>query len=122
MASSYTHNIVSYYGYRWGRLHSGIDISDDGIGGQDIVAADGGTVTWAGYDDSGYGNYVIIDHGNGYYSLYGHCSSLAVSQGDKVYKGQTVAYVGSTGDSTGDHLHFEIRRSETDRLDPMEFL
>ena len=118
----YTHNIVSYYGYRWGRLHSGIDISDDGIGGQDIVAADGGTVTWAGYDDSGYGNYVIIDHGNGYYSLYGHCSSLAVSQGDKVYKGQTVAYVGSTGDSTGEHLHFEIRRSETDRLDPMEFL
>lgn len=118
----YTHEIVSYYGYRWGRLHSGIDISDDGIGGQDIVASDGGTVTWAGYDDSGYGNYVIIDHGNGYYSLYGHCSSLAVSQGDKVYKGQTIAYVGSTGDSTGEHLHFEIRRSETDRLDPMDFL
>ena len=118
----YTHEIVSYYGYRWGRLHSGIDISDDGIGGQDIVASDGGTVTWAGYDDSGYGNYVIIDHGNGYYSLYGHCSAVAVSQGDKVYKGQTIAYVGSTGDSTGDHLHFEIRRSETDRLDPMEFL
>ena len=118
----YTHEIVSYYGYRWGRLHSGIDISDDGIGGQDIVASDCGTVTWAGYDDSGYGNYVIIDHGNGYYSLYGHCSAVAVSQGDKVYKGQTIAYVGSTGDSTGDHLHFEIRRSETDRLDPMEFL
>lgn len=118
----YTYEIVSYYGYRWGRLHSGIDISDNGIGGQDIVASDGGTVTWSGYDDSGYGYYVIIDHGNGYLSLYGHCSSLAVSEGDKVYKGQTIAYVGSTGDSTGDHLHFEIRRSETDRLDPMEFL
>lgn len=118
----YTHEIVSYYGYRWGKLHSGIDISDDGIYGQDIVASDGGTVTWSGYDDSGYGYYVVIDHGNGYYSLYGHCSSLAVSEGDKVYKGQTIAYVGSSGDSTGEHLHFEIRRSETDRLDPMEFL
>lgn len=118
----YTHEIVSYYGYRWGKLHSGIDISDDGIGGQEIVASDAGTVVWAGYDDSGYGDYAIIDHGNGYYSLYGHCSSVIVSQGDKVYKGQTIAYVGSTGDSTGDHLHFEIRRSETDRLDPMEFL
>lgn len=118
----YTHEIVSYYGYRWGRLHSGIDISDDGIYGQDIVASDGGTVTWSGYDDSGYGYYVVIDHGNGYLSLYGHCSSLAVSEGDKVYKGQTIAYVGSSGDSTGEHLHFEIRRSEYDRLDPMEFL
>ena len=117
----YTSTITSYYGYRWGTTHTGIDISDSGIYGQDIVASDSGTVTWAGYDDSGYGYYVIIDHGNGYQTLYGHCSSLAVSQGETVYQGQTIAYVGSSGDSTGAHLHFEIR-SGSNRLDPMTFL
>lgn len=117
----YTTAITSYYGYRWGTIHTGIDISDSGIDGQEIVASDAGTVEWAGYDDSGYGNYVIIDHGNGYKTLYGHCSSLAVSAGESVSKGETIAYVGSTGDSTGAHLHFEIRNAD-ERLDPMQFL
>lgn len=117
----YTHNITSYYGERWGRLHSGVDISDGGIYGQPISASDSGTVTFAGNDNSGYGNYVIIDHGNGYKTLYGHCSSLAVSAGQSVSKGDTVGYVGSTGNSTGPHLHFEIRYGDN-RLDPMQFV
>lgn len=117
----YTTYITSYYGYRWGTTHTGIDISDCNIYGQDIVASEGGTVEWAGYDNSGYGNYVVINHNNGYKTLYGHCSSLAVSTGETVNKGQTIAYIGSTGDSTGPHLHFEIREGDT-RLDPMDFL
>ena len=72
------------------------------------MAADGGTVTTAGVK-GGYGNCVMIDHGNGYYTLYGHMSSIAVSLGQAVSKGDTVGYVGSTGVSTGPHLHFEIR-------------
>lgn len=115
-----THNVTSGYGYRWGTLHSGIDISN-GVTGETIVASDGGTVTWAGYDDSGYGNYVVIDHGNGYQTLYGHCSSVYVSAGEYVSQGQSIAGMGSTGDSTGTHLHFEIRLGSS-RLDPSGFV
>ncbi len=118
----YTQNITSGYGGRWGRMHSGIDISAGGVYGQDIVASDGGTVEWAGYDSSGYGNYVIIDHNNGYKTLYGHCSALYVSAGQSVSQGQAIAAVGSTGDSTGPHLHFEVRTSSGDRLDPLGFV
>lgn len=117
----YTHSISSYYEWRWGRMHWGIDIADSGIYGQDIVASDGGTVTFAGYDDSGYGYYVLIDHGNGYSTCYAHCSSLAVSAGQKVSKGQTVGYIGSTGNSTGPHLHFEVRYG-SDKLNPLDFV
>ena len=73
-----------------------------------IIAADGGTITVSTYD-GGYGNYVIVDHGGNNFTLYGHCSALAVKVGDYVSQGQTIAYVGSTGNSTGPHLHFEIR-------------
>jgi murein DD-endopeptidase MepM/ murein hydrolase activator NlpD len=117
----YTSNITSGYGGRWGRFHSGIDIASGGVNGQSIVAADGGTVEWAGYDSSGYGNYVIINHNNGYKTLYGHCSALYVSSGQSVSKGQSIAAVGSTGDSTGPHLHFEIRTSGGERLNPANF-
>jgi murein DD-endopeptidase MepM/ murein hydrolase activator NlpD len=117
----YTHTLSSEYGWRWGRLHGGLDISDSGIYGQSIIAADGGTVTYAGYDESGYGNYVMIDHGNGYTTLYGHCSSLAVSTGETVEQGQTVGYVGSTGNSTGPHLHFEIRVNG-EQVDPLGYV
>lgn len=105
----YTHNITSEFGWRWGRLHGGVDIAAGGIYGQPIVAADSGVVTHSGNDGLGYGNYVVIDHGNGYETYYAHCSSLAVSVGQTVAQGQTVGYVGSTGNSTGPHLHFEIR-------------
>lgn len=90
--------------------HKAIDISGGGrtIYGTPIVAADSGKVVTATYHYS-YGNYVMIDHGGGYSTLYAHASSLAVSAGQTVTKGQTIAYVGSTGNSTGPHLHFEVR-------------
>ena len=86
--------------------HTGLDIGASH--GATIVASDGGTVTTAG-EKGGYGNCVMIDHGNGYYTLYGHMSSIAVSVGQSVSKGDTIGYVGSTGVSTGPHCHFEIR-------------
>ncbi len=118
----YTHNLTSGYGARWGRMHTGIDISAGGVYGKAIVASDGGTVEWAGYDNSGYGNYVIINHNNGYKTLYGHCSAVYVSRGQRVSKGSTIAAVGSTGDSTGPHLHFEVRTSGGSRLNPLGFV
>lgn len=107
-------NITSGYGYRWGELHKGIDISAAGVYGKPIVAADSGRVMMAGWGNygtgyGGYGNVVAIDHGGGYSTLYGHCSKVAVSTGANVKKGQVIAYVGNTGDSTGAHCHFEIR-------------
>ena len=96
------------------RYHSGMDIGASY--GSAIVASDGGTVSWCG-EKGGYGNCIMIDHGNGYYTLYGHMSSYAVSYGDSVSKGQTIGYVGSTGWATGPHLHFEIRYGDS-CLDP----
>ena len=86
--------------------HKGIDIANSY--GTAIYAADGGTVVYAGWM-SGYGYLVQINHGNGYVTYYGHNSSLLVSVGQKVYKGQQIARMGSTGNSTGNHCHFEIR-------------
>jgi murein DD-endopeptidase MepM/ murein hydrolase activator NlpD len=98
--------VTSEFGYRWGRLHAGIDI---GAGmGTPIRAAKGGTVIFAG-QQSGYGNVVIIDHGGGLSTLYGHQSRIAVNDGEDVGGGQVIGYVGSTGHSTGPHLHFETR-------------
>lgn len=87
------------------KLHTGVDIAAPT--GAVVKAANDGTVVVAGYN-AGYGNYVIIDHGGGYATLYGHASSLSVKTGDRVIRGQTIMYVGSTGFSTGPHLHFEI--------------
>lgn len=117
----YTHNITSYYEWRWGRMHNGLDIAAGGVYGQSIIASDGGTVTFAGNDGGGYGNYVIIDHGNGYVTLYAHCSSLAVNSGQYVSQGDVIAYVGSTGNSTGPHLHFEIQVNGSP-TNPLEFV
>ena len=101
--------VSSKYGMRWGRLHSGIDISCGGIYGRTIVAADSGTVTMVKNSPGGYGLHLTISHGNGYSTLYAHCSSILVSAGQKVSKGQAIAKVGNSGRSTGPHLHFEIR-------------
>lgn len=106
---------------RWGSFHSGIDIAGSGIYGADIVASDAGTVVAAGDNGSGYGNQVIIDHGNGYSTMYAHCAFLYVSVGDKVSKGTVLAGVGSTGFSTGNHLHFEIWENGTP-IDPLLFM
>lgn len=114
--------ITSYFGGRYifgsYSYHSGIDISASY--GAAVCAADGGTVTYAGYKGS-YGNLVIITHDNGTQTYYGHNSSLTVSVGQKVYKGQQIARAGSTGRSTGVHCHFEIRVNGTS-VNPLSYL
>ncbi len=117
----HTHNITSLFEWRWGRMHNGIDIAGGDDYGQPIIAADSGTVTWSGNDGGGYGNYVTIDHGNGYTTVYGHASELACVTGQYVNQGDVIAYVGSTGNSTGPHLHFEIQEDGTP-LDPLGFV
>ncbi|MDO5602507.1 MAG: peptidoglycan DD-metalloendopeptidase family protein [Oscillospiraceae bacterium] len=110
-------NITSGYGYRsfplggsiYSDFHTGIDISGGGVYGAPIVAAADGYVTAAVYGSTGYGIRVYVDHGGGYVTRYAHCSALYVGEGDYVSAGQTIAAVGSTGFSTGAHLHFEIR-------------
>lgn len=99
--------VTSEFGvWRSYRRHTGIDV---GLSiGTAIKAADGGVVTFSGYSSS-YGRYVIIDHGGNMTTLYAHNSSLTVKKGDKVFQGQTIAYSGNTGNSTGPHLHFEVR-------------
>lgn len=98
--------LTSPFGERWGRNHNGIDIGADI--NTEIYAADDGEVVFSGVQD-GYGNYISILHDNGIETSYAHCNSLAVIQGDYVTKGQVIAYVGSTGNSTGPHLHFEVK-------------
>ena len=99
-------------------FHSGIDIAAEY--GTPIVAAKSGVVTQAGWI-SGYGNTVIIDHGSGISSLYGHNQSLAVSVGDEVKQGDTISFCGSTGNSTGPHCHFEVRQ-DGEPISPWDFL
>lgn len=101
-------SISSRYGMRWGRTHTGIDIA--ATYGSAVKASDGGVVTWVGYE-GGYGKLIKIDHGANFVSYYGHLSAYSVKVGQKVYKGQTIGKVGNTGNSTGPHLHFEIRKS-----------
>lgn len=114
--------ISSYFGYRtiFGTYsyHGGIDIAVPY--GTSVKASDGGTVTFSGWKGT-YGYLVIVDHGNGIQSYYGHNSKLLVSAGDKVYQGQTIARAGSTGRSTGNHCHFEIRINGT-RVNPLSYL
>lgn len=112
--------LTSRFGYRihpilgYERFHAGIDIGAKA--GDTIAASDGGTVAVAEYSDS-YGNYVLINHGNGYTTLYAHMCSIAVEAGQTVEQGETLGYVGSTGWSTGPHLHFEIRYND-EKTDP----
>jgi murein DD-endopeptidase MepM/ murein hydrolase activator NlpD len=98
--------VTSGFGNRWGRLHAGIDVAAPT--GTPIWAAKAGTVIFAG-QQSGYGNVVIISHGGGLTTLYAHQSKIAASQGQEVAQGDTIGAVGSTGRSTGPHLHFETR-------------
>lgn len=126
---------ISYgVGWRWGAYHAGIDIYSDNIRGAKICAAADGTVIRAvngcphdyGKNGScgcggGYGNYCIIDHGNGYWTLYGHSEGITVSVGQTVKQGDVLGTVGSTGYSTGPHLHFEIRLNGV-ALDPTNYV
>jgi murein DD-endopeptidase MepM/ murein hydrolase activator NlpD len=110
--------VTSPFGWRWGRMHEGIDI---GVGyGTPIAAAASGTVVYAGWE-SGYGNFVLIDHGNGLATAYGHQSSIAVSTGAAVTQGQVIGYVGCTGHCFGPHLHFEVRINGSP-VDPLGYL
>lgn len=110
--------LTSPFGMRWGRMHQGQDIACGY--GTAIHAAKAGTVVFAG-QMSGYGNVVIIDHGGGFSTLYAHQSRMAVSQGQHVNQGDIIGYVGSTGHSTGPHLHFETRFGGTPR-NPIPYL
>lgn len=107
-----------------GTAHGAVDIGNGGINGANIYAMKGGevivakTTYRAGYD---YGMYVVIDHGSGYQSLYAHCSAIYVTVGQMVSQGEVIASVGSTGLSTGPHLHFEIRKDGT-RVNPLNYV
>ena len=103
--------ISSGYGLRWNgaEFHQGIDIAAEM--GTPIVATADGVVTIAGWNAGGYGNMVDIDHGSGVSTRYGHASAVVVTPGQRVRRGQIIAYVGSTGHSTGPHLHYEVRLS-----------
>ena len=116
--------ITSNYGYRYlfgvREFHTGIDIGASK--GTNIVAAESGTVILANYGwNGGYGNYIIINHGNGITTRYAHSSKLYVSAGQTVSKGQVIAAVGSTGNSTGPHLHFEVRKNGS-HTNPLNYL
>jgi len=99
-------SVTSEFGPRWGRLHAGIDIAAPN--GTPIYAAQAGCVTFAGVQ-GGYGNLILIDHGGGTVTAYAHQSRLGASRGECVTAGQQIGAVGSTGNSTGNHLHFEVR-------------
>lgn len=101
------YTISSRFGWRWGRQHDGIDISGTGHGSP-IYASNNGTVYEVGYGHSSMGNYVEINHNNGYYTVYMHMSSIKVKQGQIVARGQVIGGMGNTGRSTGTHLHFSI--------------
>ncbi len=110
-------NISSSYGMRWGSLHKGIDLTSKN---KTIMATDNGKVVHAG-DKSGYGKTVIIDHNNGYQTLYAHMSSISATEGTNVEKGEKLGVMGSTGNSTGVHLHFEIIKNGTAQ-NPIQYL
>jgi murein DD-endopeptidase MepM/ murein hydrolase activator NlpD len=110
--------ITSSFGWRWGRMHEGIDLG--AAYGSPIAAAAAGTVIYAGWL-GGYGNLTVIDHGGGLSTAYGHQSSIGVSVGQHVEQGEIIGNVGSTGHSTGPHLHFEVRVNGQ-AVDPLGYL
>jgi murein DD-endopeptidase MepM/ murein hydrolase activator NlpD len=110
--------VTSGFGLRWGRMHEGIDIAV--AEGTPVRAAGAGTVIYAGWM-GGYGNLVVVDHGNGLSTAYAHNSSLGVGVGQSVTAGQVVSYSGNTGNSTGPHVHFEVRVNGS-AVDPLGYL
>ncbi|TYQ31529.1 LysM peptidoglycan-binding domain-containing M23 family metallopeptidase [Pseudanabaena sp. UWO310] len=112
--------ITSGFGWRWGRVHQGIDIAAPI--GTPVLAASTGVVDYAGWSDGGYGNMIDIRHPDGTITRYGHLNEIHVKEGQSVSQGQLIAAMGSTGFSTGPHLHFEIRPNGGSAVDPMAFL
>ena len=111
--------VYSPFGRRHGRLHAGIDITAPL--GSPVFASRDGSVLYSGRKFQGYGNVVLIDHGDGFITLYAHNSKNLVRKGERVVRGQTIALVGSTGNATGTHCHFEIRRANT-AIDPLRYV
>ncbi|MEH1935884.1 MAG: peptidoglycan DD-metalloendopeptidase family protein [Nostoc sp.] len=112
--------LTSGYGWRWGRLHKGIDVANST--GTPVVASAEGTIEKAGWNNGGYGNLVDIRHPDGSMTRYGHNSKILVQPGQHVHQGETIALMGSTGHSTGPHSHFEIHPSGKDAVNPIAFL
>ena len=110
----------SGYGWRWGRMHSGIDVANNV--GTPIMAARSGQVVFAGWNDGGYGYLVELRHADGSISRYAHNSRILVRVGDEVNQGTVISQMGSTGRSTGPHLHFEIRPAGRGAINPLEVL
>lgn len=104
--------------YKTPKMHTGIDFT--AATGTPIYATGDGTVRESGYDNGGYGNHVVINHGYGYRSLYGHMKKTKVRVGDRVKRGEVIGWVGSTGKSTGPHLHYEVIKNG-DKIDPIHF-
>lgn len=111
---------TSGFGWRWGRMHKGIDIANNV--GTNVVAAKAGRVAFSGWHDGGYGYLVTIHHPDGSRSLYAHNSRLLVRAGEEVEQGQPISHMGSTGRSTGPHLHFEIHTPQSGAANPLNFL
>ncbi len=114
------HHYLSGYDYAPQANHPAIDI--DGETGDPVYAVDSGVVVYAGWNDWGYGNLIVIDHGNGWQSLYAHLSALNVECGSYVFQGDVIGAIGSTGNSTGSHLHFELMHAEYGKVNPWDFL
>ncbi len=114
-----THYISGYH-FDPGINHFGIDIGGSiGVG---IYAADDGVIVYSGWNDFGYGNLIIIDHGNGWQTYYAHLSTIYAACGASVARGETIGLMGSTGRSTGPHLHFEMRNEVFGKVDPLNFV
>jgi len=111
---------TSGYGWRWGRMHKGIDIANNV--GTPIVAVARGRVSFSGWHDGGYGYFVEIIHDDGSKTRYGHNSTLLVREGQLVEQGQVISQMGSTGRSTGPHLHFEVHPAGEGAMNPLQFL
>jgi LysM repeat protein len=110
----------SGYGWRWGRMHKGIDLANRT--GTPIVAAKEGRVSFAGWHDGGYGYLIEISHADGSTTRYAHNSRMLVAQGQEVRQGEVISQMGSTGNSTGPHLHFEIIAPGMGAMNPLNFL
>jgi LysM repeat protein len=111
---------LSGFDYSPDTNHRGIDIA--GTQGEPVWATDAGVIVYAGWNDYGYGNMVMVDHGNGWQSLYAHLNSIAVVCGQSVEQGGVVGALGSTGNSSGPHLHFELMNTSAGKVNPHDFL
>jgi hypothetical protein len=115
-----TEHFISGYGYSPETNHPAIDIG--GQLGSPVFAVDSGVVVYSGWSDLGYGNMIMVDHGDGFQSLYAHLSQILVGCGQSVDQNEQIGAVGSTGNSTGPHLHFELRSDKLGKVNPLDYL